>query len=188
MFIGIGFGLLNFPISMLKNVYQLRYFSQFQISVILCLNIAVVTYFFVHIDIDKMQKDIKWIDFNMYFFVTYANTLFLYVAHQIIFPLRIELKRPNVKRMNKIFNRALFAEFIIYTSFMLFGFLTWFSATQPIIFDNYTDIYFTIMKLLMATGLFFTSSMNLILSRNTFLQLVKKEENKTSFTITVLIL
>jgi len=90
--------------------------------------------------------------------------------------------------MNKIFNRALLAEFAIYTSFMVFGFLTWFSATKPIIFDNYTNIYFTIAKLLMATGLFFTNSMNLILSRNTFLSLIKKEENKATYTITVVIL
>jgi hypothetical protein len=40
----------------------------------------------------------------------------------------------------------------------------------------------------MATGLFFTNSMNLILSRSTLLQLIKKENNKVAYTVTVVVL
>jgi hypothetical protein len=71
---------------------------------------------------------------------------------------------------------------------MLFGYLTWFQETKPIIFDNYTNIFFTIGKILMSTTLFFNTSTNNILARNNFLSLVNKEDNKSWFTGTVFFL
>lgn len=90
--------------------------------------------------------------------------------------------------MGKIFNRAISGETIIYSSLVVFGYLTWFGETQSIIIDNYTNIYFTVAKALFAVVLFFAVPINLNPSRLTVLQLINKSESKTAYFFTTMAL
>lgn len=117
---------LNFPVSMLKDIYSLRYFTHLQILIIIYIMVSIIAYFFVHVhetfDVDK----ILWFKFDPLIACTFASTFFGFISHQMIFPLRSELKRATFKRMSKIFNRAICMETLVYGLLMCFGYLTYF--------------------------------------------------------------
>ena len=53
----------------------------------------------INFDIEK----VKWIDFNFSSFGGFTTALFAYACHTNIFAVSLELKRPVMRRMNKIF-------------------------------------------------------------------------------------
>lgn len=92
---------------------------------------------------------------------TFASTFFGFICHQLIFPIRSELRSATFKRMSKIFNRAILFEAIIYGGLMVFGYFRWFEKTGTIIIDSYDSIYFIVAKGLMSFILFFAVPINL---------------------------
>lgn len=72
---------LNLPISMLKDVYQLRYFAQLQLAVIFYIAFAIIVYFFVNFDYDTMSQGVEYFIFDMKFFSSFASTFYGFIAH-----------------------------------------------------------------------------------------------------------
>ena len=94
-------------------------------------------------------------------FGVFATTFFGFIAHQLILPLKTELKDASQKRMDKICTRGTSATLLVYQIILIVGYLTWFKETESLVIENYKDIYFTIAKALMAFALFFSVSLNL---------------------------
>jgi amino acid permease len=57
-------------------------------------------------------------------FSGFAIALFAYTCHTNIFTVRLELRRPIVRRLNKIFFRAVTWELFIYTAVAIAGYLS----------------------------------------------------------------
>ncbi|CAD8093984.1 unnamed protein product [Paramecium sonneborni] len=185
---GSIFMIINFPVSMMRDLYSLRYFTHLQILIIAYILVTIVIYFFINVS-DNFEGDkIVYFDFNIQITSTFAATFFGFICHQLIFPIRSELKRSTFKRMSKIFNRAIFSEAIIYLTLMIFGYLSFFEKTEKIIIDNYDDVAFTIAKALFAFIMFFAVPINLNPSRLTVLQLINKEKSWKAYVITTVIL
>ncbi|CAD8080543.1 unnamed protein product [Paramecium primaurelia] len=185
---GSIFMIINFPVSMMKDLYSLRYFTHLQILIIAYILVTIVIYFLINVSNDFDSNKIVYFDFNIQLTSTFAATFFGYICHQLIFPIRSELKRSTLKRMSKIFNRAIFSEAIIYLTLMIFGYLSFFENTEKIIIDNYDDIPFTLAKALFAFIMFFAVPINLNPSRLTVLQLIDKEKSWKAYVISTVLL
>lgn len=82
---------------------------------------------------DFSIEKINWFKVDWNFFEGFTVALFAYTCHTNIFAVRLELARPVVRRMNKIFFRAVFYEMIIYTAVAVAGYLSFLDHTPPVI-------------------------------------------------------
>ena len=104
-------------------------------------------------------EELKWIDFNWNIFEGFTVALFAYTCHTNIFAVGLELKRPVMRRMNKIFFRAVGYEFIIYTTIAVTGYLSFLDKTTDIVIDRLPlpdskyDVFMTFGKILMIFNL-----------------------------------
>ncbi|CAD8083818.1 unnamed protein product [Paramecium primaurelia] len=186
---GALFMILNFPISMMKDLYSLRYFTVVQIIIIAYILVIIIIYFFTEFSNLFDDSKIVYFDFNIELTSTFASTFFGFICHQLIFPIRSELNRSSFRRMSKIFNRAIFSELIIYLTLMIFGYLTLFQQTPKIIIDGYVgNIEFTFAQAFFAFIMFFAVPINLNPSRYTILQLIDKENNWNAYVICTVVL
>jgi len=80
----------------------------------------------------SMDK-LVWYDFNWSTFSGFTIALFAYACHTNIFAIKLELKKPVVRRMNKIFFRAVTWEAVIYTLVALAGYLSFLDKTKDIV-------------------------------------------------------
>ncbi|KAM3133958.1 hypothetical protein pb186bvf_013924 [Paramecium bursaria] len=176
---GVAFLILNFPISLLRDVYSLRYFTHLQILVIFYILVCIFISFIQNSSSFDPSK-IMWLREDNLICIpqTFASTFFGFICHQLIFPIRSELRSATFKRMSKIFNRAILFEAIIYGGLMVFGYFRWFELTKPIIIDSYDSIYFIVAKGSMSFILFFAVPINLNPLRFMILQKMQKEKSK----------
>lgn len=174
----LGFIVLNFPITLLRDVYSLRYFAMLQLLVIIYVNIAMFFYFIMKFDWEKIKNETVFFKPSLGFFSTFATTLYGYICHQLLFPLRSELKRSSMRRMGKICNRTVFLTFMIYIVVMNSGYFTWLNDTEPLVISNYSDLHFAVVKSIFALSLFFSVPININPMRLTLLECLGKTESK----------
>ena len=77
----MGFIILNLPISMLKDVYSLRYFVQMQLAIIGYIVVAMVVYFVINFDAERIQTNVVYVVLDRKIFSSFASTFFGYIAH-----------------------------------------------------------------------------------------------------------
>jgi amino acid permease len=86
-------------------------------------------YFVYTYDGVKISNNIKVFELNRDFFSTFADSMFCYICHSLVLPLRSELKRSSVERMNKICTRAVMLTLSCYLLLTITGYLTWLNIT-----------------------------------------------------------
>ena len=69
----------------------------------------------------------------MNFLSGFTVALFAYACHTNIFAVRLELERPVIRRMNKIFFRAVHWELVIYLAVACAGYFSFLANTPPVI-------------------------------------------------------
>lgn len=99
-----------------------------------------------------------------------ASLIFCYVNHQLVFPLAFDLKNPNKRRLDKVFNRVHLIEVIVYTLVGLSGYLLLaeHSQVRPInalVMASIQTVTMSIGKFLMIFALFFAVPLNLFPAR-----------------------
>jgi amino acid permease len=95
-------------------------------------------YFVLMIDTNKIKKEITYFHVNIDIFSSIATTLYGYICHQLLFPIRSELAKSSKKRMNKVCDRTVFFTFLIYIIVMNVGYFTWVGDTESLVITNYT--------------------------------------------------
>ena len=63
-------------------------------------------YFVLMINTNKIKKEITYFHVNIDIFSSIATTLYGYICHQLLFPIRSELAKSSKKRMNKVTNKS----------------------------------------------------------------------------------
>lgn len=99
---------------------------------------------------NKDWSGLRWFNFDNPWLqlVGFANTIFCYVNHQMIFPMADELVKPSKRRLHKIFDRAHFTEGIIYLLVGLMGYLLLFEQSiDSVVLQSITTIPMLIGKL-----------------------------------------
>jgi len=187
---------LSFPISSIKNLSGLRYLTIFSVLAICYIIITVV------IEAPILHSRLPDTAKIVYFRISWdavtgwAVCAFAYTCHVNVFPVIAELQRPMEKRTNKIFNRCISVETVMYLSCGLAGYLSMLDDT-PSIFVNRDavvgphDIFMTIGKLAMAFNLFLVIPVNLNpcrLQLMILLKLEKKQNNTVHYGLTALLL
>lgn len=71
---------LNLPVSFLKDLYSLRYFTHLQILIIAYICGAIIVYFFTNIT-DFDYNKIVWFKFDLNLTCTFAATFFGFICH-----------------------------------------------------------------------------------------------------------
>jgi len=146
--VGICYGII-FPLSLLRSMNSLRFTSLLGFSMAIYL-VGVVTieyfllcsqpevdnhYFGECVWNDAFHFDLKDPTYNMLwpmdsfkgfysgFLTAFPLIIFAYTGHPFLLPLYVELARPSMRRMRKVFKRGFSIITVLYTFIALFGFL-----------------------------------------------------------------
>eukprot|EP01084_Bolivina_argentea_P281961 482534_1 len=142
--IGMCYGVI-LPLSLFRSLNKLRFSSLMGFAMAIYLVIVVVIEYFVlcsdgqavtkHYDTTCIWNDnynipnnVLWplTDFTKFyqgFLTAWPLVVFSYTGHPFLLPLYVELARPSIRRMRKVFKRGLFIINILYVLISIFGFL-----------------------------------------------------------------
>lgn len=165
--------ILLIPLCLAKDIGKMKFFSLFGIIALFYTIIVLIIecpFFFKHYinNVYKSDDDsthANWIDitrsFNsdLDFFTGFATVIFSFACHQGAFPVFRTLKKNNPRRINKVFQRSIILDLLIYFLIYISSFLTTPLKSEDLIifresiFEN--DIFMNIAKISIIFELFF---------------------------------
>jgi amino acid permease len=121
-----------FPLMMIKNMSGLAGFSVMSIVFFIYLVILMIvqfpSYYHHWTTVREPPGKIMWLPdkFDSRIIDAAGITFFAYTCHAGLFPIFSELKRPNVKRMQKVLSRSISINMVIYFTVAVVGYLSTF--------------------------------------------------------------
>ena len=185
-----GICLLLIPLCLLKDISKMRMASLFSIAslfyAILVIIIECPFYFADFIknkyDPTDPNKQVNWFDFSkgfdkhLYFFRGAATVFFAYTCHVGAFPVHKTLKDNVTRRINKVFQRSILLDVVIYIFVGIAGYLTQPIDTPGLIINRdklfANDIFMVIARFLIAVNLILSTPANYNAFRLSILELV----------------
>jgi amino acid permease len=128
--------LILMPICLKKDLSGLAHFNLFGILAILYLVILIIAQTPAYMNQDFYYEDIVWYRFDLNTASGFAIALFAYASHTNIFAIKLELKDPVVRRLDKIFFRAVFSEMLIYLCVAIAGYLSFLKKTPDVVINR----------------------------------------------------
>ena len=128
--------------------------------------------------------DILWYRFDLNTASGFAIALFAYASHTNIFAIKLELKNAVVRRLDKIFFRAVFSEMVIYGGVAVAGYLSFLDKTPDVVINRdalkgSNDILMLIGKIAMIFNLITCIPLSINPARREiYLSLLKREASK----------
>jgi len=146
--VGICYGII-FPLSLLRSMNSLRFTSVLGFSMAIYLVCAVIAEYFAlcsnpktddphfngcfwqpgfHFDLKRPTYNMLWPmddfhDFYSGFLTAFPLIIFAYTGHPFLLPLYVELARPSIRRIRKVYKRGFGICCVLYTFISVFGFL-----------------------------------------------------------------
>ena len=122
-----------------------------------------------------------------------ASIMFCFVNHQLVFPLMFDLNNPTKRRMDKIFWRVHFTEFVTYIFVGMAGYLLLMEHTPQrsingIVLVSILTTPVLIGKCLMTLALFFAIPLNLFPARQVIYESLSLEKSNKNHIILSLLL
>ena len=115
VYVNIAFVLSNIWISFRKDIYSLRHFTLFGLAAMICSIFGITLYYFMQANqVKRTQHTIVFVRIDRSFFGSFASSFFCYLCHQFIFPLKNELQKPTLIKMDKIALRSVLIQFSLY--------------------------------------------------------------------------
>eukprot|EP01016_Furgasonia_blochmanni_P013536 TRINITY_DN1692_c0_g1_i12.p1 TRINITY_DN1692_c0_g1~~TRINITY_DN1692_c0_g1_i12.p1 ORF type:complete len:407 (+),score=104.98 TRINITY_DN1692_c0_g1_i12:562-1782(+) len=177
----ILFSIMIFPLALVRNLYGLRYATMLGVVAVFYIVIVVVleTAPYHHLFWDP--DNIKMAEFSLDTLTAFAVTAFAYTCHTNIFPIRKELSRAAEHRMQKIFNRAVAFETILYLTVAFAGFWSLGNTTPDLIIQRpplagSRDILMTIGRVAITLNLVIALPININPCRMQILTMMGKDE------------
>lgn len=165
------------PLCLIKDISKMRIASLFSIASLFYAIFVIVIecpFYFMNF-LEKQKQDpehyiINWFNigsgFNnhLYFFRGTATVFFAFTCHVGAFPVYKTLKDNSSRRINKVFQRSILLDLIIYIFVGISGFLTQPINTPPLIIDREkfftNDIFMIVARLLIALNLILSTPAN----------------------------
>ena len=132
----VALNLILMPVCLKKDLSGLSHFNLFGILAILYLVILIVAQTPAYMNQDFAYDDIIWYRFDLNTASGFAIALFAYACHTNIFAIKLELKNAVVRRMDKIFFRAVFSEMAIYITVAVAGYLSFLKKTPDVVINR----------------------------------------------------
>jgi len=195
--------ILAFPLASVKNLSGLRHLTIFSVIAITYIIVTIVwqaPVFYAGL-YEKPLEHLKWVNIGLGTISGWANCAFAFACHVNVFPVVAELQHPMEKRTNKIFNRCISVETIMYLCIGIGGYMSTLDQTPniftsrvlpPNVYVGPNDIFMTIGKIAMTLNLFFVIPVNLNPCRLQLITLFSledfKRKNALHYGLTLMIL
>jgi amino acid permease len=193
------------PLCLLKDISKMRLASLFSIASLFYAIFVIIIEcpFYFSNFLEKQKKDpehnvinwfnvIKGFDQHLYFFRGTATVFFAFTCHVGAFPVYKTLKDNNSRRINKVFQRSIILDLIIYIFVGIAGFLTQPVGTPPLIINREkyftNDIFMIVARLLIAVNLILSTPANYNAFRLSILETVwgtSEVDNYKNLVITI---
>jgi amino acid permease len=125
---------IQIPMNMMKNISTLQYASIIGTVALVysIMIIAVEMPFYLGNYLSVQEFPDLFVPLNWNYLDTFSTFMFGFCAHNGIFQVFDELKRPTTRRYKKVLNRSFVIEIILYTTIAFCGFFSTFYATPDI--------------------------------------------------------
>jgi amino acid permease len=179
----MGIALVVFPIALIRNLYGLRYGTYFGMACVLYILFVVVWQTPQYFSENDSLSNIVYFKWNLNFFTSFAVAAFSYTCHSNLFPVRAELARPTLPRLQKVVGRAVGANVFLYITMAICGYLSLTENTPQLIISRpklagaSSDWVNTFAQLAMTITLVISVIINLSPTRQELLTLAGKSRN-----------
>jgi amino acid permease len=184
-----GICVILIPLCLLKDISKMRITSLFSIISLIYAILVIIfetPYYFENFMKNHTLNEFNWYDFStgfdkhLYFFRGSATVFFAYTCHIGAFPVYKTLRNNIQRRINKVFQRSIILDFVIYLLVAVCGFLTQPLDTPSLIINRnklFTNDFFMIVaRLLMAVNLLLSAPPNFNSFRISILGLISETD------------
>ncbi len=182
-----GICLLLIPLCLLKDISKMRIASLFSIASLLYAIFVIIIecpWYFDNFKKTHQLSEINWFDFSsgfdkhLYFFRGTATVFFAYTCHVGAFPVYKSLKNNVTRRINKVFQRSILLDVVLYITVGICGYLTQPLNTPPLIINRdkllTSDVAMILARFLIAINLILSTPANYNAFRLSILEIVWK--------------
>lgn len=177
--------LILIPLCLLKDISKMRIASLFSIvSLIYAIFVIIIEcpWYFDNFKKTHSLSEINWFDISkgfdkhLYFFRGTATVFFAYTCHVGAFPVFKTLKDNVTRRINKVFQRSILLDVVIYITVGICGYLTQPIKTPDLIINRdkilASDIAMILARFLIAINLILSTPANYNAFRLSILEIV----------------
>lgn len=128
--------LLMFPATLMRNLSGFRCGAIFGVCCILYILFVVIFQTPSYIAENDSLSKIEFFKFDMNFFTSFALAAFSFTCHSNLLPIRSELARPSLRRLDKVVRRAVAIDASLYVTMAICGYLSMADKTPQLIISR----------------------------------------------------